>query len=78
MKQFLMKQMMKAQIKKLPRDQQDAAMRMVDEHPDLLMTIAEEAQEEMKKNGGNQMLAMMTVAKRHEAELKAIAPHTKN
>ena len=71
MKNFLMKQLMKKQVKNLPQDQQDQAMKLVDENPDLLMQIAQETQEEMKK-GVDQMQAMMTVAKRHEAELKAL------
>jgi hypothetical protein len=71
MMNFLMKQMMKSQIKKLPVEQQALAAKVVEENPDLLMKIAAEVQEEMKK-GGDQMSALMTVAERHKDELKGL------
>ena len=71
MMNFLMKQMMKSQIKKLPQEQQALAAKVVEENPDLLMKIAAEVQEEMK-NGKDQMTALMAVAERHKDELKGL------
>lgn len=71
MMNFLMKQMMKSQIKKLPPEQQALAAKVVEENPDLLMKIAAEVQEEMK-NGKDQMAALMAVAERHKDELKGL------
>lgn len=71
MKGFLMKQLMKSQIKKLPQEQQEMAMKMAEENPELLMTIAQEVQEEMK-GGKDQLQAMMAVAERHKDELQKL------
>ena len=71
MMNFLMKQMMKSQIKKLPVDQQAIAHKVVDENPELLMKIAEEVQAEMKQ-GKDQMAALMIVAERHKDEMQAL------
>ena len=62
---------MKSQIKKLPADQQEMAMKMAEDHPELLMQIAQEVQDEMGK-GTDQMQAMMTVAQRHQDELRGL------
>lgn len=71
MMNFLMKQMMKSQIKKLPPEQRAMAEKVVEENPELLMKIAEEVQAEMK-SGKDQMAALMTVAERHKDELKGL------
>jgi len=68
---FLLKQMMKSQIKKLPQEQQALAMKVADENPELLMQIAKEVQVEMK-TGKDQMAAMMAVAERHKDELQGL------
>lgn len=46
-------------------------MKVADENPELLMQIAQEMQEEMKK-GVDQTQAMMTVAERHKGKLQGI------
>lgn len=71
MKNFLMKQLMKSQIKKLPVEQQELAQKVVEEKPELLMQIAQEVQAEMK-NGKDQMQALMAVAERHKDELQGL------
>lgn len=68
---FLLKQLMKSQIKKLPKEQQEMALKIANENPELLMKIAAEVQEEMK-TGKEQMAAMMVVAERHKDELKGL------
>ena len=71
MMNFLMKQMMKAQINKLPPEQRVVAEKVMEENPQLLITIAEEVQAEMK-TGKDQMTALMTVAERHKEEMQQI------
>ncbi|TSD03415.1 MAG: hypothetical protein Athens071416_96 [Parcubacteria group bacterium Athens0714_16] len=71
MKNFIMKNLMKMQLKKLPEDQREKAEKMIDENPELLMKIAQEIQEEVKK-GRDQMTVAMEIAKKYESELKGI------
>jgi 2-oxo-4-hydroxy-4-carboxy--5-ureidoimidazoline (OHCU) decarboxylase len=71
MKQFLMKQMLKRQMKSMPADQQEKMMKLVEENPDLFMKIAQEVQDEMK-SGKDQMSASMVVMGRHKEELQRI------
>ena len=71
MKQFLMKKMMASQLKGVPQAEQDKLLNMIEKNPELFQKIANETQEEMKR-GTAQMDAVMKVAKKHEAELKAL------
>lgn len=68
-KRFLMKKAMQAQTKGMPKDQQEAVMKAVEEHPELFEKIAKEMKAEMKK-GKNQMTAAMTVMPKYQAELQ--------
>ena len=70
-KNFLMKQMMKKQMKDVPADQQDKMMEMVEKNPDLFQKIALEIQAEMKA-GKEQMAATMMVTKKYQDELKGL------
>lgn len=69
LKEFFLKKMMQSQLKNLPKDQQEKIMRLVEKNPDLFMKIAKETQEKVK-GGKDQMLAMMEVSKKYQAELK--------
>jgi NADH dehydrogenase FAD-containing subunit len=60
-----MKQMVKRQIKDMPKDQQDMILQLVDENPQLLKTISEEIQVKVKK-GIDQQSAMMQVMMDHK------------
>lgn len=73
LKNFLMKTMLKSQLKKtgLPQDQQEMIMQAVLHNPGLFETIAKEIQHEMKQ-GKNQTVASMEVMKRHQHELQQI------
>lgn len=71
LKKFLMKKMMKSQMKGVPEEQQKKAMEMIDKNPDLFANIAKEVQAEMKA-GKDQMTATMTVMQRHQDELKKL------
>lgn len=68
-KNFLMKKMMQSQLSKLPADQRKVVEDLMEKNPDLLMKIAHEVQEEMKK-GKSQEEALMAVALTHKDELK--------
>ena len=66
-----MKQVMKRQMKDVPKDQQEQMMGMVEKNPELFQKIALEVQEEVKK-GTEQMMATMKVAKKYQAELQKL------
>jgi len=71
MMNFLMKQMMKRQMKGLPLDQQDMFMKMIEKDPDFFTNLAKEIQEENKK-GVDEQQAAMTVIMRHKDKLQEL------
>lgn len=71
LKNFLMKKMLKSQLKDVPQDQQDKLIGMIEKNPQLFQQIATEAQAKMKE-GKDQMTAMMEVMQNHQEELKKI------
>lgn len=64
-----MKQMVKRQIKDMPKEQQEMILNLVEQNPELLKTISVEIQEKVKK-GIDQQAAMMQVMMDHKAELQ--------
>jgi len=70
-KKFLMKQMLKQQMKNVPKDQQEKILKLVSENPELFQKIGSEVQEKMKQ-GKDQMTATIEVMKAHQDELKGI------
>lgn len=68
-KQFLMKKMMKSQMKNLPQDQQDKVMKAIEENPELFDKIGKEIEEEVKK-GKDKQQAAMSVMLKHQKELQ--------
>lgn len=68
---FVMKAMLKKQMKGIPEEQQEFFLSLIEKNPDFFMKIAQEAQEKIK-GGMPQQDAMMAVMKAHEDELKAI------
>ncbi len=68
---FLLKTMLKKQLKNLPQEQQDIILNMIEKNPDFFMKITEEAQEKIK-GGMSQQDAMMSVMQKHQDELKKI------
>ena len=68
-KTFLMKAMMKRQLKGMPQDQQDMIIAMIEKNPDFFTKIAHDIQEKVK-GGMNQQQAMMLVMKQNETELR--------
>lgn len=65
----LIKKMMSKQLAQLPPEQRAMFEKLVDEHPELLMQIAQDVQAEMKA-GKDQMAAMQSVAIKHQDALK--------
>ncbi len=62
--------MLEKQLKNLPKEQQEAIMKMVQNNPKLFEEIAKEI-EEQKKKGVNEMYAGMAVMKKYQSQLQA-------
>ncbi len=70
-KEFLLRQMLKSQLKNVPTEQQEQLMAMVSKNPELFQKIAMEAQEKMK-GGQDQMSAVMSVVQKYQSELSGL------
>ncbi len=68
---FLMKQMLKKQMKGVPEAEQQKVFEAIEKNPDFFMNIANEIQAKMKQ-GKSQMDASMEVMKAHEAKLREV------
>jgi TRAP-type C4-dicarboxylate transport system substrate-binding protein len=66
---FLMKAMLKKQLKQLPQEQQEAIMKVVEENPDFFMKMSKEIKQKMKE-GLDQQTASMQVMMAHRNELQ--------
>jgi len=71
-KNYAMKKLLDKQLKDVPADQKQMIMEMVEKDPKLFEKIAKELQEEMKKNGNNQMAAATKVLPKYQTEIMAI------
>ena len=71
-KDFAVKKLLEKQLKDVPADQKEMIMTMVEKDPKLFEKIALELQEEMKKNGKNQMNAAMKVLPKYQKEIMAV------
>ncbi len=71
LKEFLMKKMLKSQMKGIPEAEQNKIIGIVEKNPELFQKIALEVQESMK-SGKDQMSATMEVTKKYETELKGL------
>ena len=69
-KNFLIKKAAERQLKNMPKDQRDMIMKILENNPDLFVKMSKEMEHKMKKEGKDQMLAMMEVSKAHQKELK--------
>ncbi len=68
---FIVKAMLKKQMKGVPEAEQEKFLTLIEKNPDFFMKIAQEVQEKTK-GGMGQQEAMMMVMKAHEEELKGI------
>tara|TARA_Y100001958_G_C21126831_1_gene469324 strand:+ start:187 stop:408 length:222 start_codon:yes stop_codon:yes gene_type:complete len=71
LKKFLMKKMLKSQMKGVSEEQQEQIIGMFEKDPELFKKIAEEIQVEMK-NGKDQMTASMAVMRKYQDQLKGL------
>ena len=71
-KNYAMKKMLQSQLKDAPESQQKMIMEMLEKDPKLFEQIAKEMQEEMKKNGNNQMAAAMKVLPKYQQQIMQV------
>ncbi len=69
LKRFVMKKMLKAQLKGLPESQQEKLIAMIEQNPDLFTNIAKEVKQKTKE-GLDQMSATMVVLQKHQKEIQ--------
>ncbi|MBP6974430.1 MAG: hypothetical protein KBB54_00635 [Candidatus Pacebacteria bacterium] len=70
-KNFLMKQMLKRQMKGVPEAEQERIIGLVESNPAFFETIAKEV-EALKKQGRAEMAATMEVMRKHQGELQKL------
>jgi len=68
-KRFVMKKMLKSQLKGLPESQQEKLIAMIEQNPDLFSNIAKEVKQKTKE-GLDQMSATMVVMQKHQKEIQ--------
>lgn len=73
-KNFAIKKLLNAQLKNVPQDQKELIMTLVEKDPALFKKVAQELQEEMKRNGNNQMQAAMKVLPKYQVEIMKVMP----
>lgn len=69
---FLMKAMLKKQMKGVPEDQQEAIMAMIEKNPDFFVNLAQDIKKKMD-GGMSQTDAVMSVMKENEQKLREIS-----
>ncbi|MEZ4104531.1 MAG: hypothetical protein R3B60_04600 [Candidatus Paceibacterota bacterium] len=72
LKQFALKKVLESQLKNVPEEQRKMIMEMIEKDPALFEKIAKEMQEEMKKNGNNQMAAAQKVLPKYQQEILTV------
>lgn len=70
-KDFFVKQMLKAKLKNVPEAQQKVIMEMMDKNPDFFKMIGEQV-EKRKKSGQSEVEATMAVMREHQSELQKL------
>jgi hypothetical protein len=68
---FLLKQVAKAKMKDVPKEQQDMLLGMLDKNPELFKKIGEEI-DRRKKGGESEMKASLEVMKKYREELAGL------
>ncbi len=71
LKNFLMKKMLKSQLKGIPEAEQDRIIKLVTENPELFEKIGKEVQEKVK-GGMNQMEATKRVMEKYKSEIEKV------
>ena len=70
-KEFLLKQMIKRQLKGVPEAEVDRIIALVEKNPELFKKIGDEIQAKVK-SGRSQMAASMEVMRAHQSELQKV------
>ncbi|MGI9118046.1 MAG: hypothetical protein ACR2IQ_00655 [Minisyncoccia bacterium] len=71
LKNFLMKKMLKSQLKGIPEAEQDRIINIVTKNPQLFEKIGKEVQEKIK-GGMNQMTATQRVMEKYQKEIEQV------
>lgn len=71
LKEFLMKQVIKRQLKGVPDAEVERIMTLVEKNPELFKKIGDEIQAKVKA-GRSQMAASMEVMRAHQSELQKV------
>ncbi len=71
LKEFLMKQMLKHQLKGMPEAEQERIIKLVSQNPELFKKIGNEVQEKIK-GGMDQMNATMSVMQKYKTEIQKV------
>ncbi len=72
LKQFALKKVLEKQMKDAPPEQREMIMAMLEKDPELFEKIAKEMQDELKKNGNNQMAAATKVLPKYQKEILSV------
>jgi hypothetical protein len=70
-KNFLMKQMLKRQMKGVPEAEQERIISLVESNPEFFENIGKEV-DALKKQGRDQTAATMEVMRKHQGELQKL------
>ena len=70
-KDFLIKKMVRAKMKGLPKNQQDMIIAIVSENPEFFKKIQSQIKVK-KKQGQNEQFAMMQVMRENQAEIQKL------
>ncbi len=70
-KDFLIKKLVQAKLKNVPKEQQDMIIALVSENPDFFKKLQDKV-EVKKKQGQNEQMAMLQVMREHQTEIQKI------
>ena len=71
LKEFLVRQMVRSQMKGVPEAEQEKLISAISKNPELFQAIATEVQEKMK-SGKDQVSALLEVLGAHKEELQKV------
>jgi 2-oxo-4-hydroxy-4-carboxy--5-ureidoimidazoline (OHCU) decarboxylase len=72
LKEFLMKKMLKSQLKDVPEHEQEKMLKLISENPELFQKIGLEIQAKIK-TGKDQMSASLEVMQNYKEELQKLS-----
>ncbi len=72
LKQYALKKVLESQMKDAPPEQKEMILSMIEKDPGLFEKIAKEMQEELKRNGNNQMAAAMKVLPKFQQQILGV------